>query len=106
MKFVKGTLSTDGDTSFYAPIKKYDLKTFTDMQKKTSIKRGKQTIKVSISPEVVFKRALAIAYIREDVTLDSLMCYPIGPVPVSLFHPDGAKRGPRRTTTKSDLMKE
>ena len=46
-------------------------------------------VHVSISPELIFRRALTLSKSRDDVTVDSILGHPVGPVPTSLFHDDG-----------------
>ena len=60
-------------------------------------KQGSKT--GGISPEVIFCRALNIAGCREDISLESVLSHPVGPVPSALFHDDGSMR----KTTKSEL---
>ena len=94
-KFVESALSKGGIKSFYAPIPKSKLKTFTELSKKTNIKLhgGKGvTLHVNISPELVFRRALTLAKSREGVNVDSVLAHPVGPVPTALFHEDGTLR--------------
>jgi len=98
--FVTEALTSDKTQSFYSPIKKSGLKTFADMNKKTKFKSGDGGIKAgAISPEIVFRRALTLARCRDDVSLTTVLSRPIGPVPVSIFHPDGTMR----KTNKAEL---
>ena len=70
------------------------------MTKKTKLKcRSGDTVNVHINPELVFRRALALANCREDVTVEKVLSYPIGPIPTSMFHDDGTMR----KTCKADL---
>jgi hypothetical protein len=48
---------------------------------------------------LVFRRALVLTSSREDVTVDKVMSFPIGPIPTSLFHDDGSMW----KTCKADL---
>ena len=52
--------------------------------------QGKAT-EVTINPEIVFRRALAISTAR-DFTMDGLLQYPVMAVPTALFHEDGIIR--------------
>ena len=81
--FVEKTFEGQCDTrsSLYDPISKSGLKTFTEMNKKTKLKAGGKTLHINISPELVFRRALAVANQREEITAKTLMSHPIGPVP-------------------------
>lgn len=99
--FIDSTLNKGQDGNFYSPITRSKLKTFEDMTKTTNLKcRSGELKTVNINPEVIFRRALILANIREDVTVDKVLSYPIGPIPVALFHEDGTMR----KTCKSDLL--
>lgn len=88
--------------SFHGPIKKSSLLTFKEMQKSTRVTIGNKKKNVAVSSEVVYQRALALAKVRPDVNLSTVLSHPIGSVPSSLFMEDGT----RRKTTKSDLLHE
>ncbi|CAC5400233.1 unnamed protein product [Mytilus coruscus] len=99
-KFVKSALSLDQSGSFYSPITKSKLKTFEHMNAKTTLKcKSGEIITGHINPEIVFRRALVLANSRDDVTIESILSLPLGPIPVSLFHEDGTMR----KCCKSDL---
>ena len=77
--------------------------TFEDMQAKMKLKcRSGELIKGHINPQLVFRRALTLTKFREDVSVQRVLSYPIGPVPTSLFHDDVTMR----ICNKSDLAKE
>ena len=90
--FVKGSLSTEGTSSFYKAIPRSGLQTFSDMAKQTKIRVGKEMKSVRASPMLIFRRALSLAESREEVNLDTILSYPVGPLPSSLFHEDGTMR--------------
>ena len=98
-RFVKSSFSTQQTSSFYSPISRSGVLTFSDMTKKAKFlcKQGSKT--GGISPEVIFRRALNIAGCRDDISLESVLSHPVGPVPSALFHDDGSMR----KTTKSEL---
>ena len=98
--FVKETLSTEGKTSFYAPIARSGLKTFSDVNKKTPVITQGQTSDMTISSELVFRRALTLSKTREEVSMKSVLTQPVTSVPTSLFHEDGSMR----KTTKAELL--
>lgn len=99
--FLKKSLSTDGDNSFYSPISRSGLVTFTDMTRKTKVSTKGVKINVTISPEMVFRRALTMSRNRNDVSMDTVLSHPITPIPISLFHEDGTLR----KCQKSELVK-
>ena len=84
--FVDGSLSEDQSRSFYNPITRSKLKSFEDMTETTKLKcRSGDTVTVHINHELVFRRALVLANYREDVTVEKVLSFPIGPIPTSLF---------------------
>ena len=102
-RFIESTLSENMSGSFFGPIQRSNLKTFTDMHKKTKLKcRSGDIIKTNVNPELIFRRALALTQCRDDVTEEKLMSFPIGPIPTSIFHDDGMMR----KCVKSDLARE
>ena len=102
-KFIDSALSEGMSRSFYGPIQRSNIKTFSDMNKKTKLKcRSGETVQGNINPELIFRRALALTKCRDDVTVEKLLSFPIGPIPTSLFHDDGTMR----KCVKSDLAHE
>lgn len=99
-QFVERSFDIGEKGNFYDAIKRTSLPTFTDMIKKTNIRGCKEA--VSISPEIVFRRALAIADSRDNVNYSLILSHPITSVPTSIFHEDGKMR----KTTKSELLHE
>lgn len=51
-----------------------------------------------INPGFVFRRALVLVNC-DDVTVDKVLSYPIGPIPTAIFHDDGTMR----KSCKTDL---
>jgi hypothetical protein len=98
--FVHGALAEGNNADFYSPISRSKLKTFTDLIKTPKLKCGPvEILNVHISPELIFRRALVLAGCREDVTIEKILSFPIGPVPISIFHENGTMR----KTSKADL---
>ncbi|CAC5358418.1 unnamed protein product [Mytilus coruscus] len=98
--FIDGALADDQHGNFYGPITRSKLKKFEDLTKKTKLKcRSSEIIEGHINPELVFRRALVLANSRDDVTVEKVLSFPIGPIPTSLFHDDGTMR----KTCKADL---
>ena len=62
------------------------------MAKETKIKVQGQIKHGIISSEVVSRRALTLANCRQDLTLETVLSHPLGPVPASMFHDDGTMR--------------
>ena len=88
--FVKNAIEDAVSDAFIKPITKSGIKTFADMEVKP---RGKVVKKsFSLSPEIMFRRGLMLANVRDDITLNIIMEKPIGSVPVSLFFEDGTMR--------------
>ncbi|CAC5426769.1 unnamed protein product [Mytilus coruscus] len=98
--FIEGALADDQHGNFYGTITRSKLKTFEDLTKKTKLTcRSGEIIEGHINPELVFRRALVLANSRDDVTVEKVLSFPIGPIPTSLFHDDGTMR----KTCKADL---
>ncbi|CAC5364654.1 unnamed protein product [Mytilus coruscus] len=92
-KFFDSALSAGMSRSFYGPIQRSNIKTFSDMNKKTKLKcRSGETVQGNINPELIFCRALALTKCRDDVPVEKLLSFPIGPISTSLFHDDGTMR--------------
>ena len=68
--------------SFYNPSTRSKLKSFEDMTHKTKLKcRSGDTVTVHMNPELIFLRELVLANCREDVTVEKVLSFPIGPIP-------------------------
>ncbi len=66
------TLSDNSNSdrqSFYKPITKSTLFTFDSMLQKTKLVQGDKIVTVTISPEVVFRRALTLSETRPGVSM-------------------------------------
>lgn len=99
--FIHGCFKENETRDFYSPISRSQLKTFEDLTKRCNLKcRSGEVIKAHINPEIVFKRALALANVREEVTVEKVLACPIGQIPTALFHDDGLMR----KSCKSDLI--
>ncbi|MES9879249.1 MAG: hypothetical protein ABW185_00005 [Sedimenticola sp.] len=97
--FVKATLSDTGSRSFYTPISRSGLKTFSDVSKKTPLISAGKTKDVTIGSELVFRRALTLSKTRGDATMKTVLSRPVTSIPTALFHEDGTMR----KNTKADL---
>ena len=99
--FVDGCFKDNETRDFFSPISKSALKTFDDMAKPCNLKcRSGDIVKTHINPELVFRRALALANVRDEVTVEKVLAYPIGRIPTSIFHDDGL----RRKSCKADFI--
>jgi hypothetical protein len=79
---VDGSLSEGQSRSFYNPSTRSKWKSFEDMTHKTKLKcRSEDTVTVHMNSELVFRRELVLANCREDVTVEKILCFPIGPIP-------------------------
>jgi hypothetical protein len=91
--FVNGAFSEGQGRDFYDPITWSKLKTFEDLTKKTRLKcRSGEVVEVHINPELVFRRALVLATSRDDVTVENVLSFSVGPIPTSLVHDYGTMR--------------
>jgi len=69
-RFIIASLCDNMSGSFYGPIQRSNIKTFTDMHKKTNIKcRSGDVVRSNINPELIFRRALVLTLCRDDVTV-------------------------------------
>ena len=74
---------------FYDPIKRCSLKTFKSLTiKKTVCTNGKSI--VIAAERNIFARLLAIAKLREGLSLKEILIYSLGPIPYSLGTSDGS----------------
>jgi hypothetical protein len=73
------------------------------MNKKTKLKcRSGEAVQGNVNPELIFRSALALTTCRDNVTVEKLLSFPIGPIPTSLFHDDSTMR----KFVKADLTHE
>ncbi|MEW8545029.1 MAG: hypothetical protein AB2693_16010 [Candidatus Thiodiazotropha sp.] len=86
--------------SFYAPIARSGIETFSDVRKKTSATTQGKVSDMIISSELVFRKALTLSKTRKEVSVKSVLNQPVTSVPTSLFHEDGSMR----KTTKTELL--
>ena len=75
---VDGSLSEGQSRNFYNPSTRSKLKSFEDMTHKT---KQKCRYGDTVNPELVFRRELVLANCREDVTVEKVLSFPIGPIP-------------------------
>jgi hypothetical protein len=97
--FAEERLEEDGTKDFYATLPQLQLKTFSSMGKNN---RGSEAIQASVlkSTRDLFGRLLVIGQTRE-LSMEKLLSYPLGPLPLSIATPDG---GPIKTV-KATLLK-
>ena len=86
------------ETSFWAPITRSGLNTFSDV-KKTPVITQEKSSDMTVRSELVFRRALTLSKTRE-VSIKSEPTQPVTSVLTSLFH----KNGSMRKTTKAELL--
>lgn len=78
----------------------HSKKTFNDMTKASKLKGiSRESFKSHTNPEIIFRWALALSNVCEDVNIENILAHLVGPIP-SLFHEDGTMG----KTCKSDLM--
>ena len=96
-KFTKERL-VERTVSFWEPIQKKSIVTFSSMKKSLSMDKNK---KVMLDSEVLFRRLLSVSKTRE-VDMRDVLAYELAAVPPSLFHDDGTFC----KTNKADLAKK
>jgi len=86
--FAADRLGKDGTKDFYATLPQLQLKTFASMKKK---RLGHDTSHASVlkSTRDMFGRLLVIGQSRE-LSMEKLLSYPLGPLPLSIATPDGS----------------
>ena len=101
-KFVNDTLHTEGTVNFHDPLKRSKILTFASMTKKVKLKGSNGTMKLAhTSPELIFRRSLAISKHRSDLEILDVLSLPTGGPPPVYFSEDGLMRKP---SNKADLM--
>jgi hypothetical protein len=74
-------ISKTGQCLYYRNVL-FQLMSFEDMTHKTKPKcRSGDTVTVHMNPELFFRRELVLANCREDVTVEKVLSFPIGPIP-------------------------
>ena len=86
------------DKSFYDPLKKRKLKTFTTMNKSKEYKWKEKVVTLQANKEIFCKLAIIAQKIYVD--LAALFKYPLGPLPLALAEPNGTLK----KTVKSSLL--
>ena len=95
--FATERLDPMGDNDFYAVIPKLQLKPFSSLGKS---KRGPGTTTVLKSTRELFGGLLVVGQSRE-VSLNNVLKYPLGPLPLSIATPDSSLV----KTVRSKLLK-
>ena len=91
----------EDNSSFWSPIKKLKLKTFSSEDKDINVTLGNRT-KVSIKAQQnLFSKLLTVSRHR-NIDLPSILKYELSAIPLSLFYPNGTMR----KTDKSKLLHE
>ena len=99
-EFVKERI-LDGKTSFWAPITKMNLKTFSSGDKVVKVNRKNQSIATIKSHQNLFSKLLTVSSSR-NIDLKSILTYELSAVPLSLFYTTGEMR----KVAKSKLLHE
>ena len=86
-------------TSFHAPIKKMNLKTFASIATKKTVTGANKKSKELAAERNLFGQLILLA-VAHSISLEKVLMYPLGPVPWSLATADGS---PTRTD-KSKLL--
>ncbi len=75
--------------SLYSSLSTSGIIGFQDKNKKAITNNHGIKIHLNISPEMVFKCAMAISTVREEINMESILSHPVGAVPLSMLHEDG-----------------
>ena len=89
-KFIVERLNTN-EVSFWDPIPKLKVKTFSSMTKKVTVKASDDKIATVSADRDLFGRLLIVANARQ-INLMEVMTYELSPIPCALAHQDGTLR--------------
>ena len=96
--FIETRINTN-QVSFWEPLPKLKIKTFSSAAKQVQVKSTNEKIVTLTADRELFGRLLVVAKQR-DVNLREVLSYELSAVPVAIAHGDGSLR----KTTKSSLM--
>ena len=86
-EFIKDRLQST-KTSFYDPVKRRGLKTFSSMKVKKVVKVKEKSVTIA-AERSIFGRLLVIAKDREGLSLKVVLSYSLSPIPWCFGLPDG-----------------
>jgi len=89
----------DNTVSFHAPIKQCNIKTFASMAAKTAVTTKTKKTKEIIAERNVFGQLVRLAACN-NLSLEKVLSYPLGPIPWSLATHDGIPL----STNKAPIM--
>ena len=95
------TRLVEKSVSFHAPIKRNKTKTFAHLQSTVKVKTSKKNVVKITAQRNLFGQLLMLSH-DNDLDIQRVMEYPLGPVPWSLATPDGMLI----KTNKAVLMKK
>ena len=101
--FVEKRLATSV-ISFWEPLRKLKIKTFSSTNKNISLKSNDKLVTVNADRDL-FGRLLIVSNVRQ-INLKEVLCYELSPVPCSLAHPDGGLRKTAKCVLSSLLEKD
>ena len=101
--FVEKRLATSV-ISFWEPLRKLKIKTFSSTNKNISLKSNDKLVTVNADRDL-FGRLLIVSNVRQ-INLKEVLCYELSPVPCSLAHPDGGLRKTAKCVMSSLLEKD
>lgn len=93
------TRMVEKTASFWEPIQKTKLSTFSSMKKCLTNDKDR---KMQIDTEVLFRRLLAVSAYR-DISMRYVLTYELAAVPPSMFHDDGKMRKTKKADFASKL---
>ena len=79
----------DKTVSIHSPIKRQNLKSFKSAAQKSAVTSAKKKTKEIVAERNVFGQLVILA-MRNDICMEKVMTYPLGPIPWSLSTADGA----------------
>ena len=102
MESFEERLTTDPSTvTFYTPLKQNKYKSWKDSAKKIVTKKDRKVKELTFQRDILGILVAHSYQYNSGIDIDSVLCYPLAPVSVSLNTPDGSIR----KTVKSKLFK-
>ena len=94
---------TTGHVKFHNPLNRLNLKTFSDVAKKTEVKGNHKNIMI-MNDKYLFGRMVLIGQSR-NLQMKDVLSHPLGPIPYELASVDGSIRKNCKSSLGKELLK-
>ena len=91
--------------NFWDPVKKLNIKAFSSVAKKITVKNQKEK-SVSVNADRELFSRLLVSVKSREINLKEVLSYELCSVPIALAHPDGSLRETAKSTLMNLLEKE